>query len=336
MNIHNEVIDKKRNILLYTLENEYLTIKITNLGASIVSVMYKDGTDVVLGYDDILSYDENPNYFGATIGRCANRIANATFSLDGKDYELYPNDGIHSLHGGKEGFNKKIFHATTIANGVSMQYLSADGEEGYPGDLDVQVVFQLDKETLSISYHATPSKDTLINLTNHMYFALQGEGNGSIEYQTLQVQASTFMENQTDHLATGKIASVQGRPHDFRTTSSIVDALQHDEDEQIKTCDGFDNFFMFDEDQRKEVIVKDAKSGNKLIVKTDLPGFHLYVPNYEPAIQGKQNHAYLGNCALCIETSYAPDAIHNQEHPDVICKANEPFVSTTSYTFTKS
>ncbi|OCN04895.1 hypothetical protein A4S06_09925 [Erysipelotrichaceae bacterium MTC7] len=335
MNITKEKVVGLNDVYLYTLTTKKLTVKLTNLGATVVSVIYPDGTDVVLGYDDISMYQDNPNYFGATIGRCANRIANGQFELDGKTYHINRGNQKHALHGGEEGFNKKIFRVKEIENGLTMSYVSLDLEEGFPGNLSLDVTFRLIEDRLEIHYDACSDKDTLINLTNHMYFALQGAGNGEIENLEVQTPVSKVMENDADHLATGNIFRVDNRAHDFRTSRKVVQALKQTDDVQIATCEGFDNFFIFDEDESKKVVLVDEKTKNKLVVTTDLPGFHMYVPNYEPPVLGKGNKAYQGNCAICIETSFAPDAIHNQAQPDVVYKANEPFRSTTVYTFTK-
>lgn len=335
MNITKEKVVGLNDVYLYTLTTKKLTVKLTNLGATVVSVIYPDGTDVILGYDDISMYQDNPNYFGATIGRCANRIANGQFELDGKTYHINRGNQKHALHGGEEGFNKRIFRVKEIENGLTMSYVSPDLEEGFPGNLSLDVTFRLIEDRLEIQYDACSDKDTLINLTNHMYFALQGAGNGEIENLEVQTPVSKVMENDADHLATGNIFRVDNRAHDFRTLRKVVQALKQTDDVQIATCEGFDNFFIFDEDESKKVVLVDEKTKNKLVVSTDLPGFHMYVPNYEPPVMGKGNKAYQGNCAICIETSFAPDAIHNQAQPDVIYKANEPFRSTTVYTFTK-
>ncbi|MFV0381172.1 MAG: aldose epimerase family protein [Breznakia sp.] len=327
--------EKVEDIYLYELKNAYLSVVLLNLGASIVAVKYEGIEDVLLGYDTLDAYEVNPNYFGSTIGRCANRIKNAHFTIDETVYELYKNDGSNSLHGGREGFDKKIFDVRNIENGICMRYLSKDGEENYPGNVTLEVSFTLNKDTLRIDYKAVSDKKTLLNLTNHMYIALQGAGCGDVYEQVLRCDCEKFMENDAAHLATGNFLKVEGSAHDFRISKPIKSALDDECDAQIALCGGLDHYYQFTKNAKKEVVLVDEKTHRKLIVTSDMPGFHLYVPNYETAIIGKQGKQYKGHCAVCIETSYVPDAIHIQEHPDTLFDANEVYTSFTTYQFTK-
>lgn len=318
----------------YTLSSDTLEVQIMNLGATITSIRYKKNhEDVVLGFDSVKQYREATAFFGATIGRCANRIRKGKFTLNGKEYTLSMNDGSNSLHGGSTGFHQRMFTTEIKKDILHLHYLSQDQEEGYPGNLSFNVSFQLVHDTLSIRYQAVSDQDTMISFTNHSYFALQGHGKGSVVSQVLQMNANRYMENDEEHLVRGTISDVAHTPFDFQEGKSIGMDIHAWNYEQIRVSDGYDHYFLFDPEKEHSVIVIDENSRHRLRVTTDLPGFHFYVPFFNEAITGKQGKRYEGHCALCIETSYMPDAIHIQEEPETILRANKVFTSTTTYTF---
>ena len=323
-----------KHVKEYTLTSKSLTVKILNLGVTITSVVYNDsGDDVVLGYDTLDEYKRFENYFGATIGRCANRIADAQFCLNNKQYALAKNDGNNALHGGPSGFHSKIFDAEINNNTICFTYISKDMEEGYPGNLEFKVNVALEDDTLSFIYYAKSDKDTIVNFTNHSYFALQGEGKGNVEHQVLTCNATYYGENDENRLATGKLLSVENTPFDFRQGKTIGADIDHMEIEQIRFANGYDHYMRFAKDGDHRIHLKDENSKHELIVETDLPGFHFYVPYYTPAHIGKNKKPYEGHCAVCLETSFLPDAINSQTNPETLLKANEEFHSITKYTF---
>lgn len=333
--IYEDIFDKQApEVKRYTLSSDTLEVQIINLGATITSIRYTcDNRDVVLGFDTVKEYKEATTFFGATIGRCANRIRKGTFTLHDKEYTLAINDGSNSLHGGPTGFHQRMFHAEIENDILHLHYLSQDQEEGFPGNLSFTVSFQLVQDTLSIHYQAVSDQDTIINFTNHSYFALQGHGEGCVTVQVLKMNADRYMENDEERLVRGTISDVSNTPFDFLEGKTIGQDIHAWEDEQIRFANGYDHYFLFDPKQEHQVSVIDKNSQHQLTITTDLPGFHFYVPSYEEAITGKQGKLYEGHCALCIETSFMPDAIHVQEEPETILKANKVFTSTTTYTF---
>lgn len=318
----------------YSLVSEKLIVNIINMGATITSVICRsDQTDVVLGYDTIDEYLRFDNYFGATIGRCANRIRNGRFDLNGKTYKLDINDACNALHGGKEGFHARLFTAEIQGDTLIMQYFSRDMEEGYPGNVSFRVSFTLCEDTLSVQYQAISDKDTIVNFTNHSYFALQGQGKGTVDHQLLRMQASRYAENDENRLVSGVIKETAGTPFDFTKEKAIGTDIGKKENEQIRYANGYDHYFLFNEQQEHRVEAYDLRSGHRLRITSDLPGFHFYVPDYKEAHTGKGNAQYKGHCAFCIETSFMPDAINLHDPCETLLKAQEVFTSVTTYSF---
>lgn len=335
-NAMEQIFDQKYpNINVYRLESESLCVDIINLGATITSIRYKkDDTDVVLGYNTIDEYQKFKNYYGATIGRCANRIAKGAFTLHDQTYHLDINDHGNSLHGGKNGFHTHLFQVLAYdETSVTMRYNSLDMEEGYPGNLTLDIIFALHDDTLSIQYSAISDQDTIVNFTNHSYFALQGHGDGSVDEQILTMNASYYAENDENRLVTGKLSETKGTPFDFTKGKAIGKDIYDQKNIQIKRANGYDHYFRFDENKEHMVKLVDQKHQHSLIVKTDLPGFHLYVPDDQEPQHGKHGKEYIGHCAVCIETSYMPDAINLQECPETLLKANEKYTTKTTYQF---
>lgn len=297
--------------------------------------------DVVLGYDSMDGYlsEANP-YHGAVIGRCANRIHEARFSLGDKTYELAQNDGRHHLHGGKVGFDKVLWHAEPLMSeeGPSVRFYhhSADGDENYPGNLDVQVTYTLTADqALVIRYDAIADAQTVINLTNHAYFNLAGQGSGSILKHEVMLEADRFTEVDADCIPTGRILPVEGTPLDFRKLKPIGRDIQVDHP-MLKNGQGYDHNFVL-ADQPRELTrcaaVYEPVHGRRMTVETTLPGLQLYSGNMMQPDTGKEGVRYDRRNGLCLETQFFPDAVNQASFAQPIFAAKEPFRHVTVYRF---
>lgn len=320
---------------LISMKNEQLEVVVSNYGCTIIKVIMADKNghkdDVVLGYDDFTQYQTLDAYLGALVGRVANRIKAGQFSLNGQDYHLAVNNGPNHLHGGIKGFSYQVFDYTIEdEHTLKLHYLSKDGEEGYPGDLDLTVTYTLKDDTLTAHYQATSSADTLINITNHSYFNLSGHKE-NIYQHTLQIHASQFACVDSDGLTTGELKDVEGTPFDFRQPALIGERVEQD-DEQLKIGKGFDHPFLFDT-QSNQVILTHEATGRQLIVSTTLPQAQIYTANYLDGRLGKYGERYYARDAVCIETQNMPDAIHLEEHPTTLLKKGETYDEITSYQF---
>lgn len=320
---------------LISMKNEQLEVVVSNYGCTIIKVIMADKNghkdDVVLGYDDFIQYQTLDAYLGALVGRVANRIKAGQFRLNGQDYHLAVNNGPNHLHGGIKGFSYQVFDYTIEdEHTLKLHYLSKDGEEGYPGDLDLTVTYTLKDDTLTAHYQATSSADTLINITNHSYFNLSGHKE-NIYQHTLQIHASQFACVDSDGLTTGELKDVEGTPFDFRQPALIGERVEQD-DEQLKIGKGFDHPFLFDT-QSNQVILTHEPTGRQLIVSTTLPQAQIYTANYLDGRLGKYGERYYARDAVCIETQNMPDAIHLEEHPTTLLKKGETYDEITSYQF---
>ena len=320
---------------LISMKNEQLEVVVSNYGCTIIKVIMADKNghkdDVVLGYDDFTQYQTLDAYLGALVGRVANRIKAGQSSLNGQDYHLAVNNGPNHLHGGIKGFSYQVFDYTIEdEHTLKLHYLSKDGEEGYPGDLDLTVIYTLKDDTLTAHYQATSSADTLINITNHSYFNLSGHKE-NIYQHTLQIHASQFACVDSDGLTTGELKDVEGTPFDFRQPALIGERVEQD-DEQLKIGKGFDHPFLFDT-QSNQVILTHEPTGRQLIVSTTLPQAQIYTANYLDGRLGKYGERYYARDAVCIETQNMPDAIHLEEHPTTLLKKGETYDEITSYQF---
>ena len=320
---------------LISMKNEQLEVVVSNYGCTIIKVIMADKNghkdDVVLGYDDFTQYQTLDAYLGALVGRVANRIKAGQFSLNGQDYHLAVNNGPNHLHGGIKGFSYQVFDYTIEdEHTLKLHYLSKDGEEGYPGDLDLTVIYTLKDDTLTAHYQATSSADTLINITNHSYFNLSVHKE-NIYQHTLQIHASQFACVDSDGLTTGELKDVEGTPFDFRQPALIGERVEQD-DEQLKIGKGFDHPFLFDT-QSNQVILTHEPTGRQLIVSTTLPQAQIYTANYLDGRLGKYGERYYARDAVCIETQNMPDAIHLEEHPTTLLKKGETYDEITSYQF---
>ena len=331
---------------LYTLANKNgMKVTITNFGASVVSIIVpdKDGkiADVVLGYDDAPGYESGKASIGGTIGRYANRIAGGKFVLDGKTYTLPLNDGPNTLHGGIKGFNKRVWIAKDVSGSagqaLQLTYLSKDGEEGFPGNLSAKVVFTLgNTNELKIDYSATTDKDTVINLTNHSYFNLSGQGEGDILGTELTLHASRFTPVDATLIPTGELRSVKGTPFDFTKATPIGARIDQD-DEQLKLGKGYDHNWVLDGTAmplRLAAQAYDPKSGRVLEVLTTEPGIQFYTGNFlDGTIHGKDGKVYNRRYAFCLETQHFPDSPNHPKFPTTELKPGQKFHSITVFKF---
>lgn len=320
------------------LKNNYLEVEISEFGASIISIKTPDRhgkiVDVVLGYDDIEKYKRQTKYIGATVGRCCNRIKNGLIDIDGTKYQLNCNDGKNHLHGGDIGFDKKIWNSKEIENGVELNYISEDGEENYPGQLDVKVTYTLKENSLVINYKATTNKTTTCNLTNHTYFNLNGYGN--ILQHQVQILADYFTENNQESIPTGKIIPVENTPMDFRNPQYIEKDINN-EYYQIKYAKGFDNNWVlnnYNGEIRKIATAYSELSGIELEVSTDLPGIQFYSGNFlDGAENGKNNIPIKNHSGFCLECQYFPDAFNHKNFPQPVLRVGEVYNKTIEYKF---
>lgn len=331
----NSIERLENHIDFISLKNEYLEVEVTNFGCTIVKVLVKDKNnqiqDVVLGYETITDYQNYDAYLGALVGRVANRIGGASFDLNGKTYSLAANNGPNCLHGGIKGFSYQIFDYEIKDNDeVVFHYLSPDGDENFPGNLDFYASYQLVKDKLVIHYWATSDQDTLINITNHSYFNLSG-GPCNIDQHLLKVSASQIACVNNDGLTTGNIKDVTNTPFDFREEKYIGDQINQ-EDEQLKIAKGYDHPFIFDI-KDNQVVLYCEDTGIELTVSTTLPQAQLYTANYLDGRIGKYGKPMNARDALCIETQNMPDSIHLEKEPTVILKKGERYDEMTSYQF---
>jgi len=339
-----KLVDGKQ-VELYSLKNKNgLIATITNYGGRVVSLMVPDKTgkmeDVVLGYESIDGYlGAAEQYFGGSIGRYGNRIAKGTFILDSVKYNLAINNAPNSLHGGVKGFSAKVWTAVKKAdNEVELTLVSADMEEGYPGELKVKVNYHLtDANELSITYRAESSKPTVLNLTNHSYFNLHGAGNGDILDHEVFLNADKYTPVDSTLIPTGKIESVIGTPFDF-TTPTAIGARINEKNEQLKFGLGYDHNFVLNKTDGKVVTlaasVYDPQSGRFMEVFTNEPGVQFYSGNFLKGKEiGKQGKPYNFRSALCLETQHFPDSPNQPEFPSVVLRPGEVYNSVCTYKF---
>jgi aldose 1-epimerase len=331
---------------VFTLSDGTVEARIISYGGILVSLKTPDrngnSADVVLGFDDLDGYVSNSNgahgaFFGALVGRYANRIAKGTFSLDGKTYHLPINNAPNSLHGGPHGFNNVVWKAKEIADGVELTYLSKNGEAGYPGDLTATVRYTLEKGELKIDYSATTDKDTVVNLTNHSYFNLAGAGKGDILSHQLTLYASRFTPVDATLIPTGELKPVAGTPFDF-TKATAVGARIDADDEQIKLGHGYDHNWVLDATGGKLALaadVFDPASGRVLQVLTTQPGIQFYTSNFlDGSVKGKGGVSYGLHAALCLETQHFPDSPNHPDFPTAELKPGQKYHQVTVFKLT--
>jgi aldose 1-epimerase len=325
---------------IYFLENKDMQVGITNYGGRIVSIILNDQkgrpVDVVVGFDSIDGYlNATETYHGTIVGRYANRIANGKFSLEGKDYQLSINNPPNHLHGGPKGFHNQVWKVESNSKtDLRLSYFSKDGEENYPGNLNVVIHYTLsDQNELHLQYEASTDKTTIINLTSHPFFNLNGIGSGSIEKHFLQIDADNY--NPVDKALIPKgIFPVEGTPFDFRKAKAIGEEIDLD-DEQLKYGAGYDhNFVLNGKGLRRVAKATGDQSGISMEVITDQPGMQLYTGNY---MKGKSNIKWgfkdERRTAFCLETQHFPDSPNQPDFPTTVLKPGEIFLTHTTYKF---
>ena len=322
---------------LYTLKHGKIEASITNFGATVVSLQVPDrngkAADVVLGYDHPADYDAGTSYFGAIVGRYGNRIAKGRFTLDGHEYKLATNDGPNHLHGGKTGFNHKVWTAHVTGEALQLTYTSKDGEEGYPGNLTATVTYTLTDSGLRIDYKATSDKNTVANLTNHSYFNLATTGN--ILDHELMINADRYTPVDATLIPTG-IQSVAGTPFDFRTPHKIGERINQSA-EQLKFGKGYDHNWVLRRSGaglQLAARISDPVSGRVMEVYTTQPGLQFYTGNFlDGSAKGKRGKAYEHRTAFCMETQHYPDSPNHPAFPTTELKPGQTFTSTTEFRF---
>lgn len=330
---------------LYTLTNKRgCEVTVTNYGAKIVSLMVPDKsgqlTDVVLGHPSIDDYltSQEP-YFGAVCGRVGNRIAKGQFTLEGVTYQLAVNNGPNHLHGGLKGFNAQVWEVKRVSDSsIELFYLSPDGEEGYPGNLQVTIIYNLTEDNaLDIIYKAETDKTTILNLTNHSYFNLSGQGDPSIGDHLLMLNAETYLPTDETAIPYGDPQSVKDTPMDFTEPFSIGERI-NDDFEQLHFGNGYDHTFVLEKPSPEEYayagICESPKTGIKMEIYTTEPGLQLYTGNWMTGnFAGKQGKHYPYRSAVCFETQHYPDSINKPDYPTTILRPGEEFESRTTYKF---
>lgn len=336
-----------RAVDVYTLRNANgIVVRFLSLGGCIAEIDTPDRhgrfDNIVLGHDSLAGYNSNMGYFGAIIGRYANRIAKGTFTLNGQTYHVPINNGPNSLHGGTSGFNLQIWHVTplTVPHGVAAQltYTSRDGENGYPGTMKVQVTYTLeDSNALRIDYQATTDKPTVVNLTNHSYFNLDGNGSGSALRQLVQINADSYTPADATQIPTGEIAKVAGTPMDFRALRAI-DAGIRMPFEQIALAHGYDHNWVLNKTRPGELsfaaLAYAPRTGRMLEVHTTEPGVQMYTGNYlQGNMTGSSHTLYRQGDGYTFETQHFPDSPNHPDFPTTVLNPGEVFRSTTVFHF---
>ena len=329
-----------QDIKLYTIENaKGAKAAITNVGACLVKLVMPDDKgnfeDVVLGFDFGEAYLVNGSFFGAVIGRSANRIANAKFEIDGTTYNLAVNDNANNLHSHfHQGFHKQLWEAEVLDNAVKFSYKEPDGQNGFPGNLDISVTYTLtDDNAIEIHYEGVCDKKTLINATNHSYFNLAGHNAGSIEDTELLINASYYTPVVAGAIPTGEIASVKGTVMDFTASKKIGKDINADY-EQLKLVKGYDHNYVIDDYDGSKKLIAVAKAADRTMeVYSDLPGVQFYAGNCIASQEGKDSALYGKRCGFCLETQYYPNSVNQDGFAKPIFDKGQKYDTTTVYKF---
>lgn len=330
---------------LYVLKNHQgMVVSITNYGARLVSIVVPDKnnvpTDVIVGFQNVKEYVNSPDrFYGATIGRVANRIAKGKFTLNGKTYHLAINNAPNSLHGGNPGYQDVVWDANQLNDStLQLSYLSKDGEAGYPGNLMIHVTYALGaNDALKISYEAKTDKPTVVNLTNHSYFNLNGEGSGTVYNQLLQLNADKITPVDTTLIPTGKLVSVEGTPFDFRQMTAIGKRI-HETNDQLTNCKGYDMNYVLNKTKADSLFHAATAIGDKSGIVVDVyttePGIQFYSGNFMAGnniLKDSIKDDY--RTAFTLETQHFPDAPNQKQFPSIVLNPGKTFSSTTVYQF---
>lgn len=328
-----------KEIHIYHMENASgAYVEILDFGCRLVKIVVPDRegtmTDVCLGFDAMDGYEQDDASLGAVVGRVANRIKDGRFSLNGRDYQLAVNNGSNHLHGGLIGYGVKQWDAKIKDDKLVLVMESPDGEEGYPGNLTLSVTYGWSEDNeLSILYEASTDADTLLNVTSHGYFNLNGEGASDILSHELFIDADTITELDDTQAPTGKILPVDGTPFDFRTMHTIGKFMSSDY-EQFRKFGTYDhNFVINGTGLREAAVLQSKESGIRMTCFTDQPGIQLYVAGQPMKLAGKNGKSYERHTSVCLETQHFPDAINHENFPSIVLKPDEPFRSKTLYHF---
>lgn len=332
-----------REVSLFILENKNgYRAEVTDFGAILVRMYVKDAKgelrDVVLGYEDVAGYEKNGSFFGATIGPSANRIAGAAFTINGQDYKVDVNDGPNNLHSHMDdGYHKMIWDSVIEGDSVTFTVRDKDGSMGFPGNKVLSITYTLDDENgLSLHYHGSSDKDTILNPTNHSYFNLKGHNRGNIEDHELCLMASYYTPVVEGAIPTGEIASVKGTVMDF-TESKVVGKEIREPFEQLLLTKGYDHNWVVDGADgslKRIAVAKSSESGIVMETYSTLPGVQFYAGNCIEPVEGKEGAVYKERSGLCLETQYYPDTIHHENFPSCVFGPNREYDSVTVYRFT--
>ncbi|SFJ47366.1 aldose 1-epimerase [Halobacillus dabanensis] len=327
----------------YTLINDKeMSVKVLNYGGIIKEINVPDNKgnieNVVLGYQKDEDYLEDPNFFGALIGRVAGRIAGSTFTINGKKYNLEANDGENHIHGGSGGFHKRLWETSTFQDpehvGLVLTLQVPHLSDGYPGDVNVKVTYQLDNDNqLKVDYEAVSTQDTVLTLTNHTYFNLSGYAKRTIHDHEVKMPSKHFLELDEDLIPSGHVRHVEGTPFDFRRPTPLRTGIESDYDQNKIAKSGYDHYFLFSKGDKNIIEVRDHDSGRIMIVETDQSGVVMYTGNNltdDHQLAEKQSEKYLG---VCFETQGSPASLHHQDFPSIELTANTIYSQQTVFTF---
>lgn len=329
---------------LYTIAAGRLTAKLTDLGAALVSLIYTDEegrkTDVVLGYDSAAEYEGDTNCFGATVGRNANRIAGASFELHGKRYQLTANEGENNLHSGPDFYHKRIWQTEGVncdGSGIVFTLVSPDGDQGYPGTFEVSAAFVIEGDSLHVQYEGFSDADTIVNMTNHSYFNLNGEGSGSIAGHRLRIQADSYTPVRAGNIPTGEVLPVLGTVFDFTDFREIGEGLESG-DVLLRDTNGYDHNYVLKNRGELDVAAEAVgeRSGIRMTLLTDRPGMQFYTGNFIGNVRGKGGKKYANYTGFALEPQFYPDSVHEPDFPQPVVKKGELVSMEIVYRFSSA
>ncbi|WP_213818938.1 aldose epimerase family protein [Garciella nitratireducens] len=341
MDILTKILDKDWK--LYILKNDFnMEVHILNYGGIIQKILFPDKNgnfeNMVLGYKNYEDYKKDSNFFGALIGRVAGRIQMASFCLDGKDYVLEKNDGQNHLHGGSNGFHRVIWKTEPFQEintiGVKLSYFSKDGENGYPGNMQVEVRYSLnDQNQLIIDYKAFTDQKTPVTLTNHTYFNLSGDLKNTIENHSITMNSHCYLELNQELIPTGKVVDATNTPFDFQKGRKLKDGIYSPLEQNKIVGNGYDHYFIFDWKKKGDVYVEEPLSGRTMTIQTNQPGMVIYTGNHLQeglALNEAKSKKHLG---VCFETQTSPLSLHHPEFPSIFLKEDQIYHKQTVFTF---
>lgn len=329
------------NVTLYTLSNEYISISVSDFGSSLVNLWVKDKqgnpVDIVLGFDDVSGYEcDNGTYIGCNVGRNANRILNASFSLNNKIYELDKNEGNNNLHSGFNPYSKRMWKVNSVdENSISLSLFSPHMDQGFPGNMDLDVTYILNGNELKISYDAKCDMDTVICITNHSYFNLNGQGSGTILNHQVKLNSDCFIPVDKESIPTGEILKVCDTPMDFTNIKRVGKEIETDY-EPLQNTGGYDHNWCisdYDGSIKEAVVAEGDKTGIKMTLSTDYPGIQMYAGNFLKGEKGKEGAVYNRREGICFEPQFYPDSVNHENFISPVCKANQPFHKEIVYKF---